>query len=332
MKWTAAVVIGLALLGALGPGAGSEARAQGLAKWKMGVVFLKADSAFQLMGRERGYAREMGLDVEVVALPGDAQALQGLIAGHVDAVEITPAGPLAAMEKGAKLKIVASFMPGLAHVLYVRKEVEGLRDLYGKPVAVSALGSLPHVVVVALLEKHGLDAKRLTWVQAGGDADRLRALLAGKVMGTVSTVEFLPMIQRSGQAKLLMAMRDELPEWPRNAAIANDRAYTERAGLLQMALNAQAKGIRFAVEHKDETVALMAKLGKVEPKEVDWLYDWFVKNKTMQPNGYLRPEAIQWTQELNLKLKRQTRILPMEQVATWEFQQRLVAELGTYPW
>jgi len=44
------------------------------------------------------------------------------------------------------------------------------------------------------------------------------------------------------------------------------------------------------------------------------------------------PAALNWLQDLNIRLGRQTKVLPMEQIATWEFQKQIVAELGEYKW
>ena len=52
----------------------------------------------------------------------------------------------------------------------------------------------------------------------------------------------------------------------------------------------------------------------------------------MQPNGYVSPTALNWMQELNVRLGRQSKVLPIEQVATWEFQKQIVAELGEMKW
>jgi NitT/TauT family transport system substrate-binding protein len=325
MKRVAAMIglLGLAL------GAAVPVPAQTLPKWRMGVVQYKADTAFELAGHEKGFYKEQGLDFEPVEMPGDAELLRALTAGTFEMAEITPSGTMAAIEKGAGLKIVASFMPGLPHVFYARKDIAGFADLAGKPVAVSGFGALPHVVAQGILENHQVDLRKIEWVQMGGDPDRVRALVVGQVAATVSSIEHERMAASAGGKILAVASR-ELPHWTRFTLITTDKVIKERPGDLVKALVAQAKGTRYAMnpQHRDEMVHLMAKYGKREPKQVEWIYDWFIANKQFNPNGDVKAASLTWMQELNVKLGRQKAMLPLEKVATWDFQRQAIAQIG----
>ena len=320
-----------AMLGvvALVLGAAAPAAAQGMPKWRMGVVQYKADSAFELAGHEKGFYREQGLDFESVEMPGDADILRALTAGAFEMAEITPSGAMAAIEKGAGLKIVASFMPGLPHVFYVRKDINSFADLTGKPVAVSGFGALPHVIAQAVLENHKIDLKKIEWVQMGGDPDRVRALVTGQAAGTVASIEH-DLIAKAAGGKVLAVASQEVPNWTRFTLITTEKVIKERPGDVVKALVAQAKGIRYAMDpkNKDDMVRLMAKYGKREPKQVEWIYDWFMANKQFNPNGDVKPASLTWMQELNVKLGRQKAILPLEKVTTGEFQKQAIAQIG----
>ena len=320
-----------AMLGvvALVLGAAAPVAAQGMPKWRMGVVQYKADSAFELAGHEKGFYREQGLDFESVEMPGDADILRALTAGAFEMAEITPSGAMAAIEKGAGLKIVASFMPGLPHVFYVRKDINSFADLMGKPVAVSGFGALPHVIAQAVLENHKIDLKKIEWVQMGGDPDRVRALVTGQAAGTVASIEH-DLIAKAAGGKVLAVASQEVPNWTRFTLITTEKVIKERPGDVVKALVAQAKGIRYAMDpkNKDDMVRLMAKYGKREPKQVEWIYDWFMANKQFNPNGDVKPASLTWMQELNVKLGRQKAILPLEKVTTGEFQKQAIAQIG----
>jgi len=321
----------IAMCGLLGLSLGvvAPAGAQNLPKWRMGVVRYKADTAFELAGYEKGFYKEQGLDFEPVEMAGDADLLRALMAGTFEIAEITPASTMAAIEKGAGLKVVASFMPGLPHVFFVRKDISGLADLADKPVAVSGFGALPHVIAQAILENHKIDLRKIAWVQMGGDPDRVRALVAGQVAATVASIEYEQIVRPAGGRALLVASQ-ELPHWTRFTLITTDKVIKERPGDLLKALRAQAKGIRYAMdpEGRGEMVRLMAKYGRREPRQVEWIYDWFLANQQFNPNGDVKPASLHWMQELNVKLGSQKAVLPVEKVATWDFQQKMLAEIG----
>lgn len=317
-----AIVLFLAGLAAPAPG-------QTPTKWRMGMVRFKADTAFELAGFEKGFYREQGLDFEPLELPGDAEVLRALTSGACEIAEITPAGVMAAIEKGAPLKIVASFIPGLPHVFFVGKDIDTLADLAGKRIAVSAVGALPHVVAQAIFENHGVDHRRVEWLQVGGDPDRVRAIIAGHASGSIASIELEPVMKAAGGKIAAVAAR-ELPNWIRFSLVTTDRVIKERPGDLAKALLAQAKGIRWVMDRKNrpEVIALMAKYGKRKPEDVTWLFDWFIANRQFNPNGDVSAAGLNWMQELNLKAGRQKVVLPLDRIMVPDFQKKMVGELG----
>ena len=80
-----AAVVALAVLvgGAPAPAAGA------LAPWKMGVVAVKADSAFQEIAVRKGFYREQGLDAEIIYQPGDIPVFRAVLANPAHDTERT---------------------------------------------------------------------------------------------------------------------------------------------------------------------------------------------------------------------------------------------------
>lgn len=333
MKRHAIVGLGLVCLGLMVAGLAltPEVSAQGMAKWKTGIVAVKADSAFEYIAVEKGFYRELGVDAELVPILGGINILKALIAGQVDAIEMGPGASLAAIEKGAKVKIVGAALTGMPHVLYVRKAIGSVKDLAGRVVITSSVGSLPHELVMGLLEKHGVGLDKVRFLAGAEEADRVRSVIAGRADAAASSIEFKPLIAQHPDVKVLLSFAREFPDWVRMAVIASDKNLQERPEVVTKVLTAHARGIRYALTHRDETVALMAKLARRQhAQEVDWLYDFFVENRLLEPNLYVSPEAVNFLQQLNVKTKRQSRVLPLDQVVTWEFQKKAIATLGEY--
>ena len=163
----------------------------------------------------------------------------------------------------------------------------------------------------------------------GRDPDRVRALVTGQAAGTVASIEHKLIVEPAG-GKVLAVASQELPLWTRFTLITTDKVIRERPGDLVKALVAQAKGIRYAIslKNRDDMVRLMAKYGKREARQVAWIYDWFQANKQFNANGDVKAASLNWMQELNVKLGRQKAVLPIEKVATWEFQKKMLAEIG----
>ena len=300
------------------------------APWKMGVVAVKADSAFQEIAVRKGFYREQGLDAEIIYQAGDIPTFRTLLGGLVDVGELSPANPMVGIEKGAKVKIVASFMPGLPIMLFGKDDIKEAKDLLGRVVAVTEPGTFPYLLTANVLKKHGLDPNKVQYLTVGGDADRVRAMLIGRADAAPAAIEFQAHLKPGFHT--VLSFQQELPQWIRYTFVTTDKVIAERPSDLVKAMIAHAKGLRYALAHKDETVALMADLGKLDRKTAEWVYDWYVTHRLLNPNGEISRENLRWMQELNVGLGRQSKLLPYEQVATDELQKKVNAALGEHKW
>lgn len=320
---------GTAGLALLGP---RPLRAQGARRpWKHATIPPRADSMFQLMAQDKGFYKDAGLDVEMIYFESGITVVQAVISGDVDTVDIAPSSTFVAISKGGKIKVLGSTGWGVPYVLYTKPEIKTLKDLAGRAVAISQPGALAEVLARAMLEKEGLDAKTLgvQWLNIGGDAARFQALLAGRADATIDHIEFM---RRAEQANLrvLGSAPELLPLYIRFATVASEKAMRDRFEDVVRFSTAHTRGIRYTLEHRDETIDLGVKVAKRDRDDVVRTYEWFIKNKALQPDFYFPPEGIKFMQELNVRLGTQSRVVPPEEAATWEVQKRVLAALGPY--
>jgi ABC-type nitrate/sulfonate/bicarbonate transport system substrate-binding protein len=69
--------------------------------------------------------------------------------------------------------------------LYVPPSIKTAQDLAGKSVAISATGDSTDLAIRLALQSLGVSASNITFLPTGGSANRLAALLSGRVAGTV---------------------------------------------------------------------------------------------------------------------------------------------------
>src|SRR5438270_6185997 len=119
-------------------------------------IYLPLTLASQL-----GYFKDEGLSVNISDLRGGSEAVAALMSGSVDAVTGFYEHTIRARAQGKRLIMVALFdrYPGV--VLMVGKRhldaVKTVKDLVGKPVGVTAIGSSTDQVLKYLLRKNELD-------------------------------------------------------------------------------------------------------------------------------------------------------------------------------
>ena len=122
-----------------------SALAQSGKPWRHAIIEPKSDAGFFFMPSKGGFAQKLGLNVEILPIKTDSVGLKALIAGELDSFEGGAQGAIAAAARGADVKILGCHWVVVPHGVFVRGNIDSLRDLKGKSVAVSAPGTFPEL-------------------------------------------------------------------------------------------------------------------------------------------------------------------------------------------
>ncbi|OGQ78110.1 MAG: hypothetical protein A3F90_05290 [Deltaproteobacteria bacterium RIFCSPLOWO2_12_FULL_60_19] len=168
----------------------------GLEKVRIGlsvrnVVFLPFYYA-----KDKKIFEKHGLDSELIQMRSDLQMV-GLVSGELD---FNPAiGPATlAIAGGMPLKAVAVFYRAPLFSLVSPASLASLKELEGKRVAVSRLGSDSHRYGVMMMEQSGVDVKKVTFIQSGSTTVSLTALQQGSVAAAVLSPPFTGAMAEKG--------------------------------------------------------------------------------------------------------------------------------------
>jgi NitT/TauT family transport system substrate-binding protein len=140
---------------------------------------------------ERGYFEKEGIKARFITFQGTNLMLTALLAGEVDYLTILPFIAGAAV-RGLPVKIVASATKSSGYAIVSKPEIESLKALKGKRIAINSFGSSADFTVYTALSRSGLDPNRdvtLTAVSGSPDA-RFAALISGSVDATVVNSPF----------------------------------------------------------------------------------------------------------------------------------------------
>ena len=147
------------------------------------------DSITPYVALVRGLFKKEGLEVEVVAFRGGPTHMKALLAGEVDvSINMGATDAIVAASKGAKIRLWMVPQPVTPYHFVARGEAgTTLRALVGKSVAVSGIGAISYHIPRIVLERSGVNPDTLQYIAVGSPADRLKALVAGKVDAAVVT-------------------------------------------------------------------------------------------------------------------------------------------------
>jgi len=137
-----------------------------------------------------------GMNVELIQMRSDLQ-LAGLISGEID---FTPAvGPATfAVANAAPIKALAVLYKAPLFSLVSPPSVASIKELEGKRVAVSRIGSDSHRFGSLMLDSGGADSKKVTFIQTGSTTISLTSLQQGAVNAAVLSPPFTGIVAEKG--------------------------------------------------------------------------------------------------------------------------------------
>jgi NitT/TauT family transport system substrate-binding protein len=229
--WARAALAGLLVLSA-----SAVARAEGPLKAKVGVLRLQS-SAPVFIAQEKGYFREVGLDVELKFFDAAQPIAVATTSGDVDfGITAFTAGLYNLAGKGT-LKVIGGMSrekPGYPLIGYFasNKAYEaGLKtpkDLAGKRVAVTQVGSSFHYSLGLLADKYGFKVSDVTIVPLQSLSNAAAALKGETVDAALLPVSTARKLMDDGGAKLLGWVGEETP-WQLGAVFASLKTLANKA-------------------------------------------------------------------------------------------------------
>src|SRR5712692_441548 len=234
-----------------------DARAAFAGKIKM--VFPGPVTTFSLpylVAQKKGWLGELG--GEDVHVTGDANAMRVLLSGNADSGLIGTLNVLASIHAGAGIRAIHSWQPiGDYGLVLATGKGTTLADLAGKTFASSGPGGLPDQLPRLIMRKYGIDETTARFVQVGGHAARLQAVIGGRADATlVNTVTALRGV-RDGKVTVLARLSAEFPGlgyvWNVVRADSLDRLSAAFQTMTDMGI----RGSRFVMENPDEAAAIL---------------------------------------------------------------------------
>ncbi len=275
---------------------GSQAAGQELKPWKHGVIEPKGDAGFMVMVAQRNFASRYGLKVEIVSLKNGATAHKALLAGELDSIESSPGAAILAGAHGADIKILGCDWPGVPHGLMVKSSISKVEDLKGKTIAVAAPGSLPNLLVNAILDQNKIPATDVRFANLGGDLDRFKAVVAGVADAGIVAAEFMAVAPKD--VKMLVAGHDALPNYVRLCLTMTGKTIASRREDAIGFMAAEMNALKFAVSHRDETIKLTQETIHAKPDDPRpaYAYDDTLKQGAIDPAVKLPLDKLNWMQ------------------------------------
>jgi ABC-type nitrate/sulfonate/bicarbonate transport system substrate-binding protein len=210
-----------------------------------------------------------GLNVEIIQMRSDLQ-LAGLASGQIDYTpSVGPAG--AAFANGMPLKALAVLYRAPLFALVSPAGVAGVKELEGKKVAVSRIGSESHRYGSLMIEHGGADPKKVIFIQTGSTTVSLTAIQQGSVNAAVLSPPFTGIMAEKGYK--ILARSRSLAEAPWLGLVANRQKVERQAEQVRNMLRSMRDVTALIRRDKTAVVSYIEKNFKVSAANASASYD-----------------------------------------------------------
>ena len=298
--------------------------------WRHGLINAKSDAGIFMMVSTRDFAAKQGLKLELMEFKDDQLGLKALIAGELDSFEGGPQGVFSVDAKGGDAKILGCHWIVVPHGIYAIDSVKKVEDLKGKQIAVSAPNSMPDMLARSALEKFGISDKDVRLAAVGGDRERYQALVGGVVEAAVVSNEYEPVAPKN--IHLLIAGRDAVPNFVRVCIVSSAKTLAARGDDAVKFLAAEMNALRFALTHREETLALTREISKTKADDPrpGFVFDDAVAHQAVDPALPLPGEKINWLQDEMVKAGKLPKRLDLNTITAPEYREKALKLVGSH--
>lgn len=295
-----------------------------------GVTPPSIHNIYMHVAYERGFFRDNGITVtDLLQLRGGPLATQAIASGQVDVTATDPEGILAAAIAGHPIRAVSAPASRLSYQVAVRKEINTVADLRGKPFAVSRPGAISQYLMFPLLEKAGVPRDAIQWLGVGGGRERMLALLADRVKGALLHIDFAMEAAADPNVKLLTSVADVIPEYPFELLVLRRDMIEKNPQAATAIVRAVIQACRFIAKDKAGTIEVMLKYTPTMNRAVlERAYDELIRIRGFGVNGDMTEANLTIAHDMALQNKQIERAVPIAQWADLRFQQQAMESLG----
>jgi NitT/TauT family transport system substrate-binding protein len=266
----------------------SLADAQEARKIKIGYPAIASNQIHIWVAKDAGLFKHYGLDPELVFFRGGQLATQALVAGDPPIVNIGTV--VQAGLQGYDLVLIASSENAYAYSVVGKPAVlTKLEQLKGKRLGVSGFGSASHNAALILLRRLNLEPnKDVMIVVAGGTAERLAAIDAGRVDTTLLTPSEIPRAKKQGMVEVFDMM--DLGLEIQGNGFATTRSYIKaQRDIVKSALKGYVEAIYYIHAKPAESKKIISRYLRTNDADVlDATVGWFNRRVAKKPYPTLK--------------------------------------------
>jgi NitT/TauT family transport system substrate-binding protein len=277
-----------------------------------------------VVAQKKGFFDPENLQPELVQIR-PAVAIPGLTIGSVDYTTVL-GSTIAARMRGVPLVITGVFADKPMDFLVGAKGIATPKDLKGKIIGISALGTATHFLTVRVLKAVGLDPEKDVTLRAVGDEGlRLQALSTGLVQASLLGSQGVIEGEKAG-LKIIVAAAEVIESLPFAGVTTTLVKLKENPQQIKRVLRAGLRGLRYVQDNKAGTVDVIQSWYRVEREIAVSTYD--LARKSFSANGEVNDNGILFSLEFARTSGKFEREISPSEIIDFNLLREVKKELG----
>lgn len=244
------------------------------------------------LAKDGGYYQTYGLDVTLTfgVMP---TPIAMLASGEGQMVNSSLEQLMQAASKDGSMVLIGSALNRGVFALMAKKDINSIKDLKGKKIAVSQVGDAPYGYLVDLLSKSGISARDVQWIPVGTDVSgRAAALTSGRVDATLLTAPAYFKVEEAG-FKTLANLAEHPDIFASTGLLMKKSVVMADPNLPIKILEAQAEATKRFYDDKAFAVKTFLNYDKMAiPAEVERVYDLYAKPQAFERVPFVLAAAV----------------------------------------
>src|ERR1700730_10699193 len=241
----------------------------------------------------KGFMSENGVDLDLVAAPSTASAVQQLAAGSANLESGGLTDPLLAIDKGAKIALLRVETQVAPYSLWAKPAIKSIADLHDKLISIGGPKDITRIYLERILLPNGVKPGEYDMIFAGTTAARFAALSSGAIDASLLIPPFSFKAKSIGLSHLA-DVADYTHGLPFTGYATNTAWATTHKPLLLGFLTAMAKGVDWFYQYttRAEAIDILVKESGLSRADVDATYDYYRQLHVFDHKGSIESATV----------------------------------------
>jgi ABC-type nitrate/sulfonate/bicarbonate transport system substrate-binding protein len=219
------------------------------------------------VAQEEGLFKKNGVDVELVHIPSTSRAIQVMLAGEIQYSYMDGRNSVTAAMKGADVVILAGVANRLVFSFMAQPAIKSFKELRGKKIGITRLGSSTHSVTLWVMNKYGLKPEEYQLLQLVDVPNIFAAISAGQIDAGALSPPTNFRARKAGLRELIDLSKDG-PEYV-SVAIGSTRSFVKaNEELTRRLIRGYSEGVQFLKANKAAGIRAIRKYARIQDPDI----------------------------------------------------------------